>query len=80
MRRKKAVGTTIRNFSRLFHSADRGGKRYPDRLEDLAAVSLAFAANTQPFTVLSNDDMFDKQPLESVTGRGLTMVKLLSQY
>jgi hypothetical protein len=31
MRRKKAVGTTIRNFRRLFHRSDRGGETLPYR-------------------------------------------------
>jgi hypothetical protein len=86
MRRKKTVGTTVRNFSRLFHGADRGGKRYPDRLEDLAAVSLAFTADSKPFAVLLDDDLLerlevllDMQPLDSVTGSRKTLVQLLSQ-
>jgi hypothetical protein len=46
-------------FYPLFHGADRGGKRYPDRLEDLAAVSLAFTANSKPFAVLLDDDLLE---------------------
>jgi GNAT superfamily N-acetyltransferase len=87
MRRKKAVGTTIRNFCRSFHRADRGGKRYPDRLEDLAAVSLTFTADSKPFAVLLDDDLLerleillDMQPLESVTGSRQTLVQFLSQH
>lgn len=75
MRSKKALGTTTRNFSRLFHGADRGGKRYPDRLEDLVAVSLTFTADSKPFAVLLDDDLLecleillDVQPLEWVAG------------
>jgi hypothetical protein len=52
MRRKKALGTTIQNFTRLFHGADRGVKRYPHHLEDLAAISLAFTGYSKPFSVL----------------------------
>jgi hypothetical protein len=56
-------------------------------LEDLAAVSLTFTADSKPFAVLLDDDLLerleillDMQPLESVTGRGQTLVQLLSQH
>jgi hypothetical protein len=87
MRHKKAVGTTVRNFRRLFHGADRGGKRCPDRLEDLAAVSLAFTADSKPFAALLDDDLLecleillDVKSLESVTGSRKTLVHFLSQH
>ena len=87
MRRKKALGTTVRNFNPLFHLTDRGGKRYPDRLEDLPAVSLAFAADSKQFAVLLDDDLLeclevllDMQPLESLTGSQKTLVQPLSQH
>jgi hypothetical protein len=41
---QESFGTTIRNFNRLVHLTDRGRKRYPERLENLAAISLAFVA------------------------------------
>lgn len=88
MRSKKALGTTTRNFSRLFHGADRGGRRYPNRLEDLAAVSLTFTADSKPsFAVLLDDDLLecleillDVQPLELVTGSRKRLVQFLSHY
>ena len=51
MRRKKALGTTIRNFSPIIPQQRSWGEACPDRLEDLGAISLGFVASGEPFSI-----------------------------
>jgi hypothetical protein len=48
MRRHKALGSTVRNFTSLFHRTDFGWKSKPDHLEDLGEVSLSIVGISTP--------------------------------
>jgi hypothetical protein len=76
MRRQKAVGTTVGNFSRLLNRTDRGEKRYPDRLKNPAPFPLHSMRLTKRLPLLSMTTCF--RPLRQKKGKNVTFKMLLN--